>query len=183
MPQTIELFALFILSLLALGLTFAYLSIFLSVFSLAPWVPSRSRDLKRAIGLSDLKAGEVFADLGCGDGRAVFAAHKFFGAKARGIELAWPLYLFCRAKKYLFYNRADIVFKYGDLFREDLSDIDVIFVYDLPGSLEKRLKSKLGTELKPGARVISYGFAIKGLEPSKISRPDKKHGSVFVYNF
>jgi len=182
MSQITGLVAVLILSFLALGLTFAYLSIFLSVFSLAPWVPSMRRDLKRAIGLADLKAGEVFADLGCGDGRTVFAAHKF-GAKARGIELAWPLYLFCQAKKYFFYRQEDIVFKYGNLFRENLSDIDVVFVYGLPGSLKKRLKNKLETELKSGARVVSYGFAIKGLEPSKISRPDKKHSSVFVYNF
>lgn len=183
MPQTIGLIAVLILLFLALVLTFAYLSIFLSVFSLAPWVPSRSRDLKRAIGLSNLKTGEVFADLGCGDGRAVFAANELFRAKARGIELAWPLYLFCQAKKYLFYNQKDIAFKYANLFREDLSGIDVVFVYGLPRSLKKRLKNKLETELKPGARVISYGFAIKGLEPTKISRPDKQSGSVFIYQF
>lgn len=42
----------------------------------APWVPTKSRDVKRAIKLSGLRSGEVFYDLGCGDGRVTLEAAK-----------------------------------------------------------------------------------------------------------
>jgi cyclopropane fatty-acyl-phospholipid synthase-like methyltransferase len=37
--------------------------------------------------LADLKPGEVFFDLGAGDGRTVIMAAKEFGARAVGVEL------------------------------------------------------------------------------------------------
>jgi SAM-dependent methyltransferase len=183
MFQVIGWLIFIVLSFVSIILCLAYVSIFLSAFSFAPWVPSKNKDLARAIGLADLKSDEVFADLGCGDGRAVFAANRIFKVKAIGIELAWPLYLFCQAKKRLFYNQQDIVFKRANLFKEDLSQMDIIFVYGMPKPLKERLKSKLEMELKKGARVVSYGFPIAGLKPALVDQPSKKYSPVFVYRF
>jgi precorrin-6B methylase 2 len=48
----------------------------LTALSFAPWVPTKKRDIVRAIKLSGLQSGEVFYDLGCGDGRVVIEAAK-----------------------------------------------------------------------------------------------------------
>ena len=40
----------------------------------APWVPTRRRDMERILALAKIKPGEVFYDLGCGDGRLLVAA-------------------------------------------------------------------------------------------------------------
>ncbi len=74
------------------------LTIAISVKSFAPWVPCRSKDLKRIFNLADLKPKEVFYDLGCGNGKTVIYANKNFQAKSIGIELALPLFLICKIR-------------------------------------------------------------------------------------
>src|SRR3989338_11069432 len=95
-----------IISIVVYGLSLAFLlfiivcgfSIIFSVLSFAPWVPARGRDLKRIFKLAALKPGQIFYDLGCGDGKAVFYAAKNFRVRAIGVEFSFPLYLLCRLK-------------------------------------------------------------------------------------
>ena len=59
--------------------------------SFAPWVPTKKSDFARIFQLANLKAGETFYDLGCGNGQLVIYAVKNFQAKAIGLEIALPL--------------------------------------------------------------------------------------------
>jgi len=161
---------------------FCSITVLWAILSLAPWVPSRAKDLKRIFKLANLKPGEIFYDLGCGNGRIVFYANKNSQAKTIGIELALPFFLICKIRQ-IFHTNKNIIFKFKSLFKEDLSKADVVYVFGLPKALEKKLKQKLEKELKPGARVISYCFFIKGLEPKIIDKPDKKTNSIYVYQF
>ena len=105
-----------------------FLSLFvLASLSFAPWVPTKRRDITRALKLADLKPGEIFYDLGCGDGRAVFTAGKEFQADARGIEIFPPLFLLCIIKKWSTRSKAKIWCK--NLFSTNLSDADVVFFF------------------------------------------------------
>lgn len=52
----------------------------------APFVPLPASVIKNIINLAEVKEGDVFYDLGSGDGRVVIAA-ALKGAKAVGIEL------------------------------------------------------------------------------------------------
>ena len=54
---------------------------------LAPFVPSPPQVVRQMLVLAELKAGEVFFDMGAGDGRTVIMAAKDFGARAVGVEL------------------------------------------------------------------------------------------------
>lgn len=61
----------------------------------APFIPSSKKTLERMMKLAKIKPGDNVYDLGCGDGRIVFASTKA-GAKAVGYELS--LLPFCMPK-------------------------------------------------------------------------------------
>jgi predicted RNA methylase len=133
---------------------------------IAPYVPSPPQVIQRMLNLAELKAGEVFFDLGSGDGRTVIMAAKEFGARAVGVELREDL-----VKKALgtiyeqnLQNRITIV--NGDMFTVDLTSADVIFLY-LTTSANEKIKPKLESELKRGVRVVSHDYEITGWKPVK----------------
>lgn len=152
--------------------------------SFAPFVPCGKKELPRIFEVIALKDNEVFYDLGCGDGRVVFYAAQHFPVKVIGIELSLFFFLYCWIKSIFLADKGDINFKLRNLFYEDLSKADAIYVYGTPKVLEEKLRYKLEKELKHGARVISYGFPIKGLEPESIRQPDEKHKEpIHLYRF
>lgn len=134
---------------------------------IAPFVPTPLPVVEYMLKLADLKAGEVLFDLGAGDGRTVIMAAKNFGARAVGVELREDL-----AKKALstihengLTDRVTIV--NGDMFNVNLSSADVVFLY-LTTSANEKIKPKLETELKKGARVVSHDYEIVGWKPVKV---------------
>lgn len=127
----------------------------------APSVPTPAHIMEKMFKLARIKAGETVYDLGCGDGRLVFKAvdHK---AKAIGFELSLPVYVY--AKILSFFRGGSI--RLRNFWRQDLSDADVIFCYLLTDSMQT-FKKRIWPTLKPGTRVISHAFAMKGIEPVK----------------
>ncbi len=117
--------------------------------------------------LAELKAGEVFFDLGAGDGRTVMMAAKDFGARAVGVELREDLVKKALGSIYEqgLQNRVTIV--NSDMFTVDLTSADVVFLY-LTTSANEKVKPKLETELKPGVRVVSHDYEIVGWKPVKV---------------
>ena len=86
-----------------------------------------------------------------------------------------------RAKKYLL-GRKNATFQYGSLYNANLRDADVIYVFGMPETMAERLKTKLEAELKLGARVVSYTFAIEGWKPTVVNKENPtKDLSVYVY--
>ena len=134
---------------------------------IAPFVPSPLVVVERMLKIADLKAGEVLFDMGAGDGRTVIMAAKNFGARGVGIELREDL-----AKKALgsihengLSDRVTIV--NSDMFNVNLSSADVVFLY-LTTSANEKIKPKLESDLKKGARVISHDYEIVGWSAQKI---------------
>ena len=155
-------------------------TVVLAGISLAPWVPCRTKDLKRIFKLAKLQPNEIFYDIGCDNGKTVIYANKHFGAKAIGIELAFPLFLFCKIRQ-LFNRDKSIIFKYGNLFKVNFAEANVVYVFGMPDVVKNRLKKKLERELKSGTRVISYVFPIEGWEPIIIDKPHKKEVAIYLY--
>ena len=152
--------------------------------SFAPFVPCKKKELPRIFEVIALKNNEIFYDLGCGDGRVVFYAAQNFPVQAIGIEMSFLFFLYCWVKRIFSSDKSNIIFKLKNLFYEDLSKADAIYVYGMPKVLEEKLRYKLEKELKKGARVIAYGFPIKGLKPESIRRPDENHKkSIYLYRF
>jgi len=117
--------------------------------------------------LAELKAGEVFFDLGCGDGRAIMMAAKDFGARAVGVELREDLVKKALSSVYEqgLQNRVTLV--NGDMFSVDLSSADVVFLY-LTTSANEKVRPKLDSELKRGVRIVSHDYEIVGWKPVKV---------------
>ena len=157
-----------------------FLTIGIAAVSFAPWVPARKKDLARIFALADLKPGEIFYDLGCGSGTTVFYAAKKFKAKAIGLEIGLPLYLYCKVRQ-LFVHNKNVTIKYKNLFKEDLSQADVVYFFGMPEKIKDKLRLKLEKKLKPGAKIISYVFEIEGWEPVEVSKPGKNDVGIYLY--
>jgi len=164
-----------LLVLLVIVFTFAWAG-----KSLAPWVPCRKKDIKRIFELAKIQPGEKFYELGCGDGRIVVEASKEYEAEAVGLEIAIPLYIAAKIRQFFNQNK-NLKIKYKNLFKEDLSSADVIYVFGMPDKLKNKLRVKLQEELKSGARVISYVFPIAGWEPIKVDKPTPQDLSIYMY--
>jgi hypothetical protein len=139
--------------------------IYLAIKNSPPFVPTFKRDLRIMLKLAHIKKGDIVYDPGCGDGRIVFAAAKK-GALATGFEYAIPAYLWAKFFS-LFYRRSHIV--YGDFWKQDYSNADVIFCYLLP-ALMPAFHTKIWSQLKPGCRVVSNSFRMKDIEADETER-------------
>jgi predicted RNA methylase len=123
--------------------------------------------VQRMIELAELKPGEVFFDLGAGDGRTVIMAAKTYGARAVGVEMREDLAK--RAMNVIHDNglsdRVTIV--NGDMFKVDMSSADVVYLY-LTTSANEKVKPKMETELRSGVRVVSHDYEVVGWKPVKV---------------
>jgi len=134
---------------------------------IAPFVPTPLPVIRQMLAMAELKAGEVFFDLGCGDGRTVMMAAKEFGARAVGVEMREDLIKKALSSVYEqgLQNRVTIV--NSDMFSVDLSSADVVFLY-LTTSANEKIRPKLDTELKHGVRIVSHDYEIVGWKPTKV---------------
>ncbi|MDI6847293.1 MAG: methyltransferase domain-containing protein [Candidatus Bathyarchaeia archaeon] len=117
--------------------------------------------------LAELKPGEVFFDLGAGDGRALIMAAKDFGARAVGVELREDLVKRALSTVYEHRLQDRVTVVNDDMFKVDLTSADVVFLY-LTTSANEKVKPKLETELKHGVRVVSHDYEIIGWKPVKV---------------
>ena len=106
-------------------------------------------------------------DLGSGDGRIVIAAAQKYQAHAVGVELRGDLCKSTQARIAALGLADRITLIHGNLLKVDLSPADVVTLYLLTSSNE-RLRPNLEKYLKPGARVVSNDFEIRGWKPSDV---------------
>lgn len=151
---------------------------------LAPFVPSPPQVVRQMLLMTELKAGEVFFDLGSGDGRAVIMAVRDFGARAVGVELREDLVKKALSSIYENGLQDRITIVNGDIFNVDLASADVVFLY-LTTSANEKVKPKLEAELKNGVRVVSHDYEIVGWKAVRVENfcenPDLGYPSHTIY--
>jgi len=151
--------------------SFAY-----AFFRAIGWIPMWSKDVATVIKLADLKPGDKFCDLGCGEGKVVVAAAKN-GAQAVGYELSLLLYIIAKIRSW--FSRGKVQIKFRDFWLVDLSEMDAVFFFLIPRIFPK-MKEKLERELKPGARVVIYVWPMKGWQPEKVVK--RENGpAIYLY--
>ncbi|MEM0453911.1 MAG: methyltransferase domain-containing protein [Sulfolobales archaeon] len=159
------------------------LSIFIQTLnggaSLAPWVPTRDELLPYIMSLAKVRSGDVFYDLGCGDGRIVIEA-ALHGAKGVCVEVNKELISRAeeRARKLGVFDK--IAFINDDFFHVSLNDATVIYMYLLT-SVNKMLKPKLSREIKIGTRVVTLDFEIPGWRPIHVVRVSLGYREATLY--
>lgn len=135
--------------------------------SIAPYVPSPYSLIRYMLSLAKLEFGEVFFDLGAGDGRTVIMAAKDFGARAVGVELRADLTKKALGTVYENGLTDKVTIVKGDIFDVDLISADVVFLY-LTTSANEKIRPKLENELKKGVRVVCHDYEIVGWKPFKV---------------
>jgi hypothetical protein len=129
--------------------------------NLAPNIPTPQILVDSMLKVAEVKPSDVVYDLGSGDGRIVITAAQKFGARAVGIELFPDLCAAARrrVKELGLDDRVQIV--QGSFLHSDLRAATVVTMYLLTSSNE-RLKPNLEKDLKPGVRVVSNDYPIRG---------------------
>jgi len=134
----------------------------------APFVTTPHDIVEAMLGLAELSSDDVLYDLGCGDGRIVIAAASRYGCRAVGFDNNPERITECwqNAEESGVLDLVD--FREEDIFALDLSEASVVTLYLLP-RLNVKLIPQL-EKLKPGSRIISHDFDMKGVTPDKVVR-------------
>lgn len=147
---------------------------------LAPYVTSPQPIVEKMLEMARLRSGETLYDLGCGDGRILFSAARNYGARAYGVELSPALVK--RAQQMVESQglQEQVKVLQGDMMQVDVSSANVVALY-LMTDANEQLRPKLERELKPGARVVSLEFKIKGWKPARVEKVEAHRHPYTIY--
>jgi SAM-dependent methyltransferase len=136
----------------------AFPGVWLLAHKAPPYVPTTKERVQLMMKLAGVQPGDKAFDLGCGDGRLVFAAGKL-GADAVGYELSVPTFLIAKVRSLFFPNSS---IRFGNYTKRGYRDADAIFCFLLSKPMEDFYR-EIWPTLKPGCRVVSNTFPIKPL--------------------
>ena len=144
--------------------------------SLAPFVPTPQDVVERMLSLAQVSAKDVVYDLGSGDGRLVVTAAKKFGARGVGIDIDPARIAEGRANAKAAGVEKLVEFRQQDALEADVSQATVVTLYLLSSSNVK-LRPRLTSQLKPGARVVSHQFGMGDWQPAKVDTFTDSNGT------
>jgi len=136
---------------------------------IAPYVSSPLPVVRRMLVLSELRSGELVYDLGSGDGRIAIMAAQEFGARAVGVELREDLVKQAIEKVSELSLNGRVKIVKSDMFKVDLSQADVVTLY-LTTSANEKVKPKLESELRQGARIVCHDYEVLGWKPQRVDK-------------
>ena len=173
---TISMIILFFFGFFLLLFVLALLWILVPAFYGLPSVPTKPERIRKALKLVNLQPDEVLYDLGAGDGRVLLIASREFKAFSIGLEVG-PVQCALIWLRVVSSGLADrIKVRWGNLFKADLKDADVVYVYATSQEVLK-LAPFLQKQMKVGSRVVSISADFPEWEPSTFD----EHDLIFVY--
>ena len=154
-------------------LLFILVSNFWASYVGSPYLKSKKEIIRVALKTAKLKPGEVFYDLGCGNGDVLLAAQKL-GAKAVGVEISPFYYFFALART----RGKNIEIKFQNIKDVEIYNADIVYCYLMPCLLEN-LAEKF-KKIKKTTRVISVDFPIKEL--NAVCKEKFKDHIIYIYS-
>jgi hypothetical protein len=131
------------------------------------WLPTPEKVVDAMLHLANAGPADVLYDLGSGDGRTAIAAAARFGVReAKGVEVRPHLLRRSRDQARRAGVKDRVRFVGGDLFRADLAGATVVTLYLLP-RLNRKLRPRLLSELRPGTRIVSHDFGMDDWKPDR----------------
>lgn len=148
------------------------------VFFGAPYVPSKKRDLKRALTeLYPIGKKDVLVDIGSGDGVVLREAVRLGAAKAVGFELNPVLVAVARWLSRRFKGvSTHLANAWHAPFPDDTTVVYVFTTTRDAGKMVRKIQ-KEATRLGHPLSVISYGCELPG------KKPEKTVGAHLLYHF
>jgi SAM-dependent methyltransferase len=139
------------------------------------FVPTPQEVVEKMLEMAKVTKDDLVYDLGCGDGRIVVTAALKYGCKAVGYDID-PQRIKESLENVEKNNVGNLVtIEQKDIFTLDLSDANVITLYLLP-SLNAKLIPQL-EKLKPGSRIVSHDFDMRGVKPDEVVTVTSADGS------
>ncbi len=167
--------------ILNIGILLLLLPVMMAAISVAPWVPMKKKDLKRVNSLAALQDGDVFYEIGSGDGRVChYIAKNNPKVHVIGIEMAFPIYILSKIRN-AFNPQDNLKLYHANAFKFDISNADVVYTFAMQKSINEKLKNKFLKELKKGAKIVSYVFSMKQWEGDKYTDFQPKSLPIHVY--
>ena len=131
------------------------------------YVPTPHHVVAEMLRLAAVTPTDVVYDLGCGDGRVLIAAAQVYNARGVGVDIDPQRIEESRANA----RQASVVdrvqFLQQDLFETDIREATVVTLYLLP-QLNRQLRPKLFSDLRPGTRVVSHDFDMGDWQPDRV---------------
>lgn len=132
----------------------------------SPYVSTPPAVVNKMLDLAQPKSNDVIYDLGCGDGRIVIQAAKQYGVHGVGIDNNPERIREAHENAKREGVSHLVQFRIGDLYDANLENATIVALYLLP-DVNLRLRPKLRTQLKSGARIVSHTFGMGDWKPSK----------------
>lgn len=129
------------------------------------YLPTPPMVVDKMIELAKIQPSDLVYDLGTGDGRIAIETAKQIGCKVVGYEIDPELVKLARENVRSNGVEHLVTIEEQDILALDYSDVDVVLMY-LDIELNVQLLPQLQT-LKPGARVVSHDWGMRGLIESE----------------
>lgn len=169
-----------IVSLLILFIiTFVAFFTLLAGINGAPSIPAPKSTVKKMVDLMKVKSGDIYYDLGSGDGRILEEIIKR-GGIAIGFEYAPLTYLYSKIRLLLTNKKGGEIF-WRNFYKQNLSEASGIFCYLMPRPMVI-LEPKFQKELKKDTKVVSYVFKMPNKKPEKVVKL-KGRAPIYVYEY
>lgn len=123
----------------------------------APYVVTDNDVVDAMLALADVRPEEKLVDLGSGDGRIPIAAARTRGARGLGVDIDPARVREATANAAAAGVGHRVTFRRENLFRTPLGDTDILTLY-LSQDINVRLRDRILSEMRPGARVVSHDF-------------------------
>jgi 16S rRNA A1518/A1519 N6-dimethyltransferase RsmA/KsgA/DIM1 with predicted DNA glycosylase/AP lyase activity len=151
---------------------FVLLWMFYTRFKGAEYSPTTKKKASKMLQFAKVTDDDIIYDLGSGFGGLVIEAGKK-AKKAVGIEYDPIRYIVSKIRAWIINSKAR--FKRGDLFKENIKDASVVFLF-LKQKTNQKLKPKL-IQLKKGTKIISNCWTFEKWKPTKLDKKLK----VYMY--